>query len=135
MFHRLAPFGLLSPAKSTGSPAAATLPLARPLAKVAIGSAQCSGTLLHAVPQASTTIRIIHARPHARPMAAGDGAARPAAGRHGGPGARTSKPRRQGTSLLIRVDQLPRGARTPGPWLAPPQVPSRLSPVPPTKNG
>src|SRR5436190_842835 len=42
---------------------------------------------------------------------------------------------RYGVSLLIRVDQLPSAARVPGPWLAPPQVPSRLSPVPPAKNG
>ena len=40
-----------------------------------------------------------------------------------------------GVNLLINVDQLAIAARTPGPWLAPPQVPSRLSPVPPTKNG
>lgn len=40
-----------------------------------------------------------------------------------------------GTSLLMRVDQLPRAVRPPGPWLAPPQVPSRLSPDPPAKNG
>src|SRR5438477_7698485 len=40
-----------------------------------------------------------------------------------------------GVSLLIRVDQLPSAARTPGPWLAPPHVPRRLSPVPPTKKG
>ena len=43
--------------------------------------------------------------------------------------------RRYGVSLLIRVDQLPSAARVPGPWLAPAQVPSRLSPVPPAKNG
>src|SRR6059036_3554173 len=40
-----------------------------------------------------------------------------------------------GVNLLIRVDQLPSAARAPGPWLAPPHVPSRLSPVPPAKNG
>ena len=40
-----------------------------------------------------------------------------------------------GVSLLIRVDQLPSAARTPGPCLGPAQVPSRLSPLPPAKNG
>lgn len=40
-----------------------------------------------------------------------------------------------GVSLLIRVDQLASAARAPGPWLAPPHVPSKLSPVPPEKNG
>ena len=43
--------------------------------------------------------------------------------------------RRYGVSLLMRVDQLASAERTPGPWLAPAHVPSRLSPVPPTKNG
>jgi hypothetical protein len=41
----------------------------------------------------------------------------------------------QGVYLLIRVDQLPSAPRLPGPWLAPAQVPSRLSPLPPAKNG
>ena len=40
-----------------------------------------------------------------------------------------------GVSLLIRVFQSPSAVRVPGPWLAPPHVPSRLSPEPPAKNG
>src|SRR5258706_439534 len=40
-----------------------------------------------------------------------------------------------GVNLLMNVDQLPSAARVPGPWLEPPHVPSKLSPVPPTKNG
>src|SRR5690348_12365690 len=41
----------------------------------------------------------------------------------------------EGGRSLIRVDQVASAVRTPGPWLAPAQVPSRLSPVPPAKNG
>src|SRR5204863_439577 len=43
--------------------------------------------------------------------------------------------RSYGVSLLVRVDQFASPVRFPGPWLAPPQVPSRLSPLPPAKNG
>lgn len=35
----------------------------------------------------------------------------------------------------MRVAQLPSAARAPGPWLEPPHVPSKLSPLPPAKNG
>jgi hypothetical protein len=40
-----------------------------------------------------------------------------------------------GVSLLIRVFQSASAVRVPAPWLAPPHVPSRLSPLPPAKNG
>jgi hypothetical protein len=40
-----------------------------------------------------------------------------------------------GVSLLILVDQFASAVREPGPCDAPPHVPSRLSPEPPTKNG
>jgi hypothetical protein len=43
--------------------------------------------------------------------------------------------RSYGVSLLIRVDQFASAERGPGPCPAPPHVPSKLSPVPPTKNG
>src|SRR6266550_4873200 len=40
-----------------------------------------------------------------------------------------------GVSLLIRVDQLPSAERTPTPPGEPAHIPSRLSPLPPEKNG
>src|SRR5437773_4101979 len=40
-----------------------------------------------------------------------------------------------GVSLLMRVDQFARAVRTQGPCDAPPHVPRRLSPAPPTKQG
>src|SRR5207248_1111529 len=43
--------------------------------------------------------------------------------------------RSYGVSLLIRVDQFASAVRPPGPWVAPPHVPSRLSPEPSAKNG
>ena len=48
---------------------------------------------------------------------------------------RTGRAVGYGVSLLIRVDQFASAVRGPGPWLAPAHVPSRLSPVPPAKNG
>src|SRR5881227_90250 len=41
----------------------------------------------------------------------------------------------QGVNLLMRVDQLPSAVRTPVPLGGLAQVPSRLSPLPPAKNG
>src|SRR5439155_16014947 len=47
----------------------------------------------------------------------------------------SARSRCYGVSLLMRVDQFARAVRTPGPCDAPAQVPSRLSPAPPAKNG
>ena len=41
----------------------------------------------------------------------------------------------QGVNRLIRVDQLASEVRTPAPPGEPLQLPSRLSPLPPAKNG
>src|SRR4029077_11444270 len=52
-----------------------------------------------------------------------------------GPPLRPSNDYDYGVSLLIRVDQLPSAERGPGPWDGPAHVPSKLSPLPPKKNG